>query len=31
VVPCWECKDVVGVGGLGDGDEDPLVNKWGSA
>ncbi len=31
MVCCWECKDVVGVGGLGDGDEDPLVNKWGSA
>jgi len=31
VVRCWECKSVVGVGGLGDGDEDPLVNKWGSA
>lgn len=30
MVCCWECKYVVGVGGLGDGDEDPLVDKWGS-
>jgi len=30
VVRCCECKDVVGVGGLDDGDEDPLVDKWGS-
>lgn len=30
VVRCWECKDVVGVGGLGDGDGNPLLDKWGS-
>jgi len=27
VVCCWECGDAVGIEGLGDGDEDKLVDK----
>jgi len=30
VVCCWECGDAVGIGGLGDGDEDKLADKCGS-